>query len=455
MDNLLTATGTALTTVDVKRLEPLLEKLQGNILRAHGRNHAYHVFLRFREGHLAEVKSRLRDYLPRLTTALQQTQPSKANDPIPFVSISISATGYRYFGKQLGPEFDQAFVAGMKSERSILGDPEKTDWDDEHPGSIHAMILLALDDKKSLETHMTKLIASFGEAAEMAFPEHGNALRDNVNPEVTFEHFGYVDGISQPVFFAEDLSKRQADGENKWDPRRGPQTVLTQDPFGPDGAAGSYLVFRKLEQKVAAFWKFRRTLGEALGIDEHRAGALIVGRSEDGRPIAQSDAAPEIPAHKINNFNYSNDKDGLACPFHAHIRKVNPRGSSPLTANGEAAHRIVRRGIPYGERLDPKSDLNSVNDNGRGLLFMCYQRRITTGFEVLQGQWANRKDFPAPDSGVDSVVGQPKQAGPQIWRVRQPAVREVQMDLQHFVSLKGGEYFFTPSISFLETLAKQ
>jgi len=58
MDNLLTATGTALTTVDVKRLEPLLEKLQGNILRAHGRNHAYHVFLRFREGHLAEVKSR-------------------------------------------------------------------------------------------------------------------------------------------------------------------------------------------------------------------------------------------------------------------------------------------------------------------------------------------------------------------------------------------------------------
>ena len=38
------------------RLRPALESLQGNILRAHGRDHARHIFLRFVAGKQREVK---------------------------------------------------------------------------------------------------------------------------------------------------------------------------------------------------------------------------------------------------------------------------------------------------------------------------------------------------------------------------------------------------------------
>src|SRR6185369_11191026 len=74
------------------------------------------------------------------------------------------------------------------------------------------------------------------------------------------------------------------------------------------------------------------------------AGAMVVGRFEDGTPVTMSDEARD--ENPPNDFNYTGDA-GSRCPFQAHIRKVNPRGSGPGGLADERTHIMPRRGIPF------------------------------------------------------------------------------------------------------------
>ncbi|HMB05971.1 MAG TPA: hypothetical protein VKP69_19835, partial [Isosphaeraceae bacterium] len=63
---------------------------------------------------------------------------------------------------------------------------------------------------------------------------------------------------------------------------------------------------------------------------------------------------PEGTLDDFTNFNYADDMAGSRCPFQAHIRKVNPRGDTVRFFEGDSEfernHRIVRRGVPFGEQ---------------------------------------------------------------------------------------------------------
>ena len=75
---------------------------------------------------------------------------------------------------------------------------------------------------------------------------------------------------------------------------------------------GSYFVFRKLEQNVRLFKDEEEKLADRLGLtgdDAERAGAMIIGRFEDGTPLAvQADAGSHSPVQ--NDFTYDSDGDG-------------------------------------------------------------------------------------------------------------------------------------------------
>jgi deferrochelatase/peroxidase EfeB len=218
--------------------------------------------------------------------------------------------------------------------------------------------------------------------------------------------------------------------------------------------SGSYLVFRKLEQYVRAFKEREQDLAYALGLqgdDVRRAGALVMGRFEDGTPIVLKNA-PGRCAAVPNNFTYEGDPAGGKCPFQAHIRKVNPRE--------KGFPRIVRRGITYGERdKEPQENpsLEELPTNGVGLLFMCYQRNISQQFELLQYFFASDPRNPREgDPGIDPVIGQPgtNGVGSQHWPAHwnDPRDQHKPFEFHGYVMLKGGEYFFTPSIYFLRTI---
>lgn len=61
-------------TGDDADIKSRLEKLQAHILKGHGRDHAAHVFIVFRDGKASEVRTWLSGLAGRLTTAWQQLE---------------------------------------------------------------------------------------------------------------------------------------------------------------------------------------------------------------------------------------------------------------------------------------------------------------------------------------------------------------------------------------------
>lgn len=477
------------------KFDALLSNLQGNILKGHGRDHTANIFVEFSAAKKAEVREWLHAFADDVTSTkkqLKENERFKRNN-VPgeiFRGIYISAKGYSYFDVPVAKQpKDPSFRNGM--EKAGLNDPPVSAWEANFREiNIHVMILLGDDDKKTLSIETARLIEELRPLTPIADDEdffsnfirveHGNAIR-NENGD-GLEHFGYVDGISQPLFFKDENSKFAAEATPNtgsklhWDPFAPLSLVLVGDPgTNVTDACGSYFVFRKLEQKVRAFKQAERQLAKDLKLsDEEKelAGALVVGRFEDGTPVTLDSDDGMIGSGKANNFNYDKDKVGLRCPFQAHIRKTNPRGSGGVPGGGagsvafDKSRIMARRGIPYGQReVTPEieSQAEQFPQDGVGLLFMSFQAKLADQFEFIQKAWANAPAFPfsnpAGHTGIDPIIGQsttPPAPNDRsyTWQQKYGTSSPVTptSGFAQFVDMKGGEYFFAPSIEGLRNL---
>jgi Dyp-type peroxidase family len=249
---------------------------------------------------------------------------------------------------------------------------------------------------------------------------------------------------------------------------------------------GSFLVFRRLFQDVPAFLRFVEAGTAAVTaaghfglIDGERFGALCVGRWKSGTPVmrAPSHDDPRIAAASngaANSFIYDEDTvpvkfargtglerdtlpaakrdfDGVVCPLAAHLRKVNPRDET--TDQGDAPrtlrHRILRRGIPYGDEYDPTRAGSDRAD--RGLLFIAYQSDIERQFEFLQRGWVNQEDAPRGGGGIDPIIG-----AHGLLRLCSDDGDVLDVPVpQRLVVTTGAAYLFVPAVSAIQdVLAK-
>jgi len=473
-------------------VQELLAKLQGNILKGHGRNYTVHVFVKFDASDAAKLRKRLAGFAAKtVTSGLQQYVESEQfrKFKIPgamFSNLFLTANGYRALGftkEQLNTTFqDEFFRKGMPDRSGKFNDPPPDKWEKGYQsGEIDAMFLFADDDEKFLLRQVRLLMNELDKFCTILVVEQGEALRNKETTE-GIEHFGYVDGRSQPIYLKGD--EKDEGKTDIWNPVEPLNVVLTKDRAVSGGEHwGSYFVFRKLEQNVLGFKTRERELADELGFkteeEKERAGAMAVGRFEDGTPIVLSQTDGFVPK-KENNFDYSIDdhrpdpKDptktiagGLKCPFQAHIRKSNPRGDTvrhfEVSDRDERNHRITRRGITFGKRDKHPNDAQSLADyptKDVGLLFMCFQAGIENQFAFMQIKWVNDEGFVENGVGIDPVIGQ-NPAGtnnPQNWRPHygsdtkpdNPDDAETkEFSFQGFVKMKGGEFFFAPSMKFL------
>jgi Dyp-type peroxidase family len=466
-----------------QELQTMFWQLQGNILKGHGRDHTVHIFVRFAED-VDLVRKRLGALAQRLVTSAakqhrETTQFKKYKIPgALFGNLLLTAQGYRALGfsdDQIVGGFPEAegdfgiqasFRAGMRASREELNDPPLEQWEKPYAEErIDAMLLLADDDEKFLQRAARDLMHELEGLASIVTVETGRALRNQQKEGI--EHFGYVDGRSQPIYFRTDL-KDEGD-TTKWDPAEPLKRVLVSDVLaGKEDAFGSYFVFRKLEQDVRRFKIREHELADELGLDDEArelAGALAVGRFEDGTPVTLSQTDGFIP-EKENNFTYADDSNAQKCPFHAHIRKTNPRGDLVRKFGGseedlERKRRITRRGITYGERNMPPNALQGLEDlptGGVGLLFMCFQSSIANQFAFMQRAWANDENFLNQGTGLDPIIGEGAQganASAQQWPVEWGGAATKPFSFAGFVHMKGGEFFFAPSMAFFDNLASQ
>lgn len=430
------------------------KNLQANILKSHGRDHARLLVLQF-TGTAAGIKAWIKAHIKVTTAEDQRVQSASSGDGGLVTGFFLSAAGYKKLGLAVDGFASKAFRKGMKAEGSDEKDPKPSTWEQPYRGEVHAMVSFADDSEANVENAVTALEMTMAGVATRLTVEKGRKLQ--TADGLVREHFGYVDGISNPIFEGSGTTSSQPDPE--WDDGAPLRLVLTLDPFAtaaPD-AMGSYFVFRKLGQDVAAFDTRVTQLAATLNTNQNLAGAMAVGRFKDGTPVVLD----KVPTGKNNEngFDFEPDSEKFRCPAHAHIRKVNPRGTTPLTSlEGERKRRIVRRGIPYGKPVYPVADATFHDPSPaaeRGLLFMCFQRNIEKQFAFIQRTWADSPSFPTLLSqvGDDPIIGQDineAQRWPKVWGDKNAGRKD--FNFESAVTLEGGEYFFAPSKAFLTSL---
>ncbi len=471
----------------------MLETLQPNILKPHTREFLTILFLRFLDR--AEAASLLRELatdgiVPApMKSAWKHFEEVEAfhehkTPGTSHVGLGLTKKGYDALGIAAANQpADPSFQRGMahNATQAALQDPDVDSWEGHFKQEVHAAILVGDQLASARDAALARVqdMITARPSIVVLAQQKGNGLHNRNGDGI--EHFGYVDGRSQPLFLVEDVLAEmlKSDGTTNWDPGFGPGRAIVPDPAAPDPALqfGSYFVFRKLEQNVRAFKTKEKALAEALGLapaDEELAGAMIVGRFEDGTPlVTQSSDGNHSPVP--NDFTYDSDPGGGKCPLFGHIRKMNPRGSGGFESHEEERlHIMARRGLTYGVRTDDPNDGAIMNkpEKDVGLLFMAFNASLAEQFEFVQMNWANFAGFPQlpgpneigghPASslppGLDLIIGngpRPNIDCPLVWGAdyKVAAEHKTAPPIDETVTMRGGEYFFMPSLAFLRSLA--
>jgi deferrochelatase/peroxidase EfeB len=323
---------------------------------------------------------------------------SENKHPESSTNLAFTCTGLKNLGlKDTALEtFSRPFQEGMATlHRSrVLGDADENDpakwrWGGGKDNQVDALLLIFAKDEDVLTTQLQQRQQ---ELSPDGFSEAA-VLQAGRQPD-SREHFGFSDGIGQPVMEGTGNKQRQLQrthhatelpaGEflmghtNVYGVTAdGPVVAAADDPGNllpavpPDttglhaqtgmhdlGRNGSYLVFRQLAQDVARFWSFldHATLDsnqKSNPAARERLGAKFVGRWPSGAPLVLSPKSDTPALGSENNFAYlDKDPHGFSCPMGSHIRRANPRdalGPDSATAlNSANRHRILRRGRSYG-----------------------------------------------------------------------------------------------------------
>ena len=482
-----------------------MNEIQGMVLHGHPRREAAAYLL------LEVIDApRARSWLDRLLAAgLVGTSGTQPGTNEPLVNLAVTHPGLAALGlpQQGLDSFVGEFQEGMCTEHRsrVLGDVEHSapaNWDWGAPGGqggredavtreqVHLLLVIFCAQQDQLDLALRDL-RGLG-SGKLSAAALGGGLRElcemiGVIPSDGKEHFGFRDGISQPIIERAITSKnpvgRFTDNtvkpgefvlgyENEFARLPASPSVpahsdsgnlLTEAPsFDPGGVSnrvdprlsrdfgrnGSYLVFRKLHQHVD---RFNEYLKSAAGDDshaQHLLAAKMVGRWKDGTPLALSPQGPNESLSRGNDFAYHDiDPDGVHCPMGSHIRRTNPRDAlttKTLTPAGAERlvrqHRIIRRGRPYSSA------------DGDGLLFLCFNANIQRQFEFVQHSWVNNPKLAGLYDEVDPILGtQPREGGN--FTVPGDVVAKRHTALPSFVDTRGGAYFFLPSMSALRYLA--
>jgi len=521
-----------------------VREIQGNIIGGFNKDFQTLLFLRIDEQ--APFKSWLRIFVSLVATAeeviafnrlFKRTRDRRGYSgsvKASWINIAFSHAGLKKLTGEADAFTDTSFRSGVVAQSPALGDPTAEDAEGnpkqwlvrDGKDGADVLIIVATDTLADLAAEVAKveqlIFAPRREGrpvrcgASIVFKEEG---RTQLGALAGHEHFGFLDGVSQPGLrgrISRDSHDVLTPRQNPDDPDQGkpgqdliwpgefvfgyPGQDAAKDveqpgadsltdgsgnPVAPEWAKdGSYLVFRRLRQDVFKFHSFLHEQGAPLGLSPAALGAKLVGRWASGAPTLR---APDVDNPQLadddcanNHFEFQEetqptqnqpglnqcadttypqspgDKTGDRCPFDAHIRKSYPRDD--VNEADTQTHRLLRRGIPFGQssRSTPAVPVDDGVD--RGLLFMAYMTSIVDQFEFVTKACVNNPDFKDANAGLDPILGQaeaPDGSRQRSFNVRVGGTDHALTSSDDWVIPTGGGYFFAPSISAIrDVLAK-
>jgi Dyp-type peroxidase family len=446
--------------------------IQGFVLRGYNLPFARYVFLRFEE------PARARTLIGRMMRSITTGQHWDGGKPQSTLNLAFTHPGLAALELPAATllSFPVEFQQGMKKRAAILGDtglnsPERWDelWQRE---PVHAWLGINAQSKDALDSRndeIRALIAETGGAIVLGSQDAAAIVE--AGKQTTREHFGYTDGFGNPDYLGVERSTQPGQGklmpDGTWAPLATGELLLGYaDEAGEVPVApvphlladnGTFMVYRKLHQNVATFRAYLEEHAAQYSGGKEKLASKFIGRWRDGTPIELSPDHPDPSIvedpNRNTNFKYGADPEGTRCPVGAHVRRVHPRDAFGFNGKLIDRRRITRRGLPYGRPVaegDPAS-----GDDERGIVFIALNASLSRQFEFVQQQWieygndahqGNDKDMLMGNHGGHGkfvVQGDTSPSNPPFICTRLP----------NFVELRGGDYFFVPSMTALGMIA--
>ena len=398
----------------------------------------------------------LRDVTPHVDSAAEWWQADE-----PWIAVAITYSGLVALGvpEESLQSFPEAFRVGMAARAEELRDYGVNDpkrWERAFgSGIIHIGVSVFSDStekwRRTMDTARRHYEGRPGLTVVSA--EDFGAQPGDLNP------LGYRDSIGQPAI-------EGSGGEPL--PGQGPAIRAGEFILGYPGEAGvplpapepdvlgrngTYVGLRKYQSRVGAFNRF---LQANAGTDDEREllAAKLVGRWRSGAPLTlaadRDDPALGADPLRNNDFTYAADQDGRQVPLGAHMRRMNPRDTEMAVLADVNIHRIIRRSTTFGAPYDPNALSPQDDETPRGLHFIFISAKAMATMEFLQQEWINNGNFMSLGEERDPNVG--LQEDGAIFTIPREPVRRRVHGIETFNVLRGGEYFFMPSLSALQWL---
>ena len=434
-----------------------LDDIQGPVLRNRPLPY-FGAYLLLRIDDPTHGREMLRLLVPRVATAANwQNPPDKV-----WINVALTFQGLKALGvpqaslESFSPEFQQGMAARAEAIGD-LGESAPANW--EKPfgtQDVHVALAYTSGEETALEHRLDLARTNLHDLPGVSIIYQ---LDTAMLPTVR-THFGYRDGVSTPLIEGSGSPGLPGQGPAI---KAGEFILGYHDEMGnlppmpqPEalGRNGTYLAFRKIHTHVAEFRKYLRDNAKSPE-EERLLQAKFLGRWPSGAPLvlAPERDDPELGAdpQRNNDFRYyEEDPKGLKCPAGAHIRRTNPRDALKDTITNVNIHRIVSRGFVYGPMLPE----GVMEDDGvdRGIVFLWMGAYLSRQFEFVKSQWHNDGNFVGLADEKDPIAG--ANDGTGTFTIPQRPIRRRLHGIPRFVTTKGGEYCFLPSIRALHWLAE-
>jgi Dyp-type peroxidase family len=446
--------------------------IQGFVLRGYNLPVARYLFLHFEDPPWA------RSLISRLLSHVTTGQRWDDGKPQSTVNIAFTHRGLEHLELPLATllTFPVEFQQGMKQRAALLGDtgvnsPDHWDplWRD---GRVHAWLGINGLTPEAINARQSAIQSALDEtggATLLACQDAAAAVTDG--KATTKEHFGFTDGFGNPDYLGVERSTQPGQGKllanGTWAPLATGELLLGyadeagELPVAPVphllAANGTFMVYRKLHQNLATFRAFLDAQATRYGGGKEKLAAKLIGRWRDGTPVELSPdaAAPSIAqdSNRSTDFTYGADAEGTRCPMGAHIRRVHPRDAFGFNGQLINRRRITRRGLPYGPFAAEDQAVSDADE--RGVIFMALNASLSRQFEFVQQQWVQYGNDAHLGNDKDGLMGNHGGHGRLVIQGDTSPTNPpfVCSNLPDFVELRGGDYFFLPSITALGMIA--